>query len=180
MPSSFTTDKTNYKKSWKILVIDDDRFIHVVIKESLKDFTFEGLPIQILHAYTYKEALKILSENKDIALVLLDIYLDSETTGLKLTRYIREVAGNSLVRIVIMTSSINSTLQKEAVLNYDINGYEYKDDLITKKLYTVVVASLRYYRDILHINNNSHFKIISAFGKYKGTLYKKMQLVNLK
>src|SRR5690606_28470090 len=102
----------------------------------------------------YKEALKILSENKDIALVLLDIYLDSETTGLKLTRYIREVAGNSLVRIVIMTSSINSTLQKEAVLNYDINGYEYKSDLITKKLYTVVVASLRYYRDILHINNN--------------------------
>ena len=50
MPNSFTTDKTNYKKSWKILVIDDDRFIHVVIKESLKDFTFEGLPIQILHA----------------------------------------------------------------------------------------------------------------------------------
>ena len=154
MSLSFTTDKTKDKEHWKILIIDDDRFIHVVIKESLKDFTFEGLPIQILHAYTYQEALNIVAENKDIALILLDIYLDRDATGLKLTRYIREMAGNSLTRIVLMTSSLNSSLQKEAVLNYDINGYEYKNDLITKKLYTVVVASLRYYRDILHINNN--------------------------
>lgn len=232
MSLSFTTDKTKDKEHWKILIIDDDRFIHAIIKEALKDFTFESRGLTLLHAYTYQEALNIVAENKDIALILLDIYLDRDATGLKLTRYIREMAGNSLTRIVLMTSSLNSSLQKEAVLNYDINGYEYKNDLITKKLYTVVVASLRYYRDILHINNNrmamerivtsstqlfgtesiddffettlyhlngiinlcgyndscnmsslaavkfngdGHFKIISAFGKYKGTLYKKME-----
>ncbi|HSH51298.1 MAG TPA: HD domain-containing phosphohydrolase, partial [Bacteroidales bacterium] len=77
-----------------------------------------------------------------------------KTTGLKLTKYIREAIGNSAVRILLMTSSDNNRLQKDAVLNYDINGYEEKTDLLSKKLYTVVISSLRSYRDIIHINNN--------------------------
>ncbi len=154
MPNGFTAEKTNDNDCWKILIIDDDNFFHVIIKEALKDFIFEGKPLKILSAYTSQEALKIVSKDKDIALILLDIYIGSDATGLKLAKYIREVLGNSLIRIVLMTSTINSGLQKEAVLNYDINGYEDKTDLVSKKLYTVITSSLRYYRDILHINNN--------------------------
>lgn len=149
-----TTDRVSDEECWKLVIIDDDNFVHVVIKELLKDFVFEGKPIKIYSAYTGPEALKILSNNKDVALILLDVYIGDETTGLKLTKYIREVVGNSMVRIVLMTSFTNSALQKDAILNYDINGYEEKTELLSKKLYTVVVSSLRYYKDILQINNN--------------------------
>ena len=158
MPSSYTTEKASVIVSdcncWKVLIIDDDNFVHVVIKEALKEFTFEGRPIEVISAHTSQEALKIVSKNNDIALILLDVFIDSEATGLKLAKYIREILGNSLVRIVLMTGSINNGLQKEAVLNFDINGYEDKTELISKKLHTVITSSLRYYRDILHINNN--------------------------
>lgn len=153
MLSNLPTDQTS-NDCWKILIIDDDNFIHKVIEESLKDYVFEGRPLEILQAYTSQEALRILSQNKDIALILLDVYIGSEAIGLKLAKYIREIVGNSLVRIILMTSSIDNTLRKEAVVNYDINGYEYKKDLMSKKLHTVVTSSLRYYRDILHMYNN--------------------------
>lgn len=139
---------------WKILVIDGDNFVHIMIKELLKDFKLEDKPISILSAYSANEALKLLSENRDIALVILDQFLGKESTGLKLTKYIREVIDNSAVRIVLMTDKGSSKLQEEGILNYDINGCEEKTELLTKKLHTVVVSSLRSYRDIVHINNN--------------------------
>lgn len=142
------------KDCWKILIVDDNNFVHVVIREILKDFKFEDKPLTILNASSSTEALEILSDNKDIALVIIDIYLGEKTSGLKLTKYIREVIGNSALRIVLMTGSENSGLQKEAVLNYDINGYEEKTDLLSMKLHTIVISSLRSYRDIVHINNN--------------------------
>ena len=152
--TGYTTYKTNDEESWKLLIIDDDDSVHAAIRNLLKDFIFEGKPLKIYSAYTCPEALKILSDNKDVALILMDVYIGDEITGLKLTRYIREIAGNLMVRIIIMTGSASSSLQKDAILHYDINGYEEKTELLSKKLHTVVVSSLRYYKDILHLSNN--------------------------
>lgn len=162
-----TNNRASDEDYWKVLVIDDDNFVHVMIRDRLKDFTFEGKPLIILDAYNSAEALKILSKNKDVALILLDIYISEEAIGLRLSKYIREIVGNSLVRIVLMTSSESDSLQKDAVLNYDINGYEEKTELLSKKLYTVVLSSLRYYRDILHIDNNKKAmeKIVASSSK---------------
>ncbi|MCF6461003.1 hypothetical protein C3E88_08060 [Clostridium sp. Cult3] len=139
---------------WKVLIIDDDNFVHIMIKEILKSFRFEDKPLTILSAHSSVEALNILNENKDVALVLLDVFIEEENTGLKLSKYIREVIGNKATRIVLMTNRGSQKLEEEAILNYDINGYEEKVQLLTNKLYTVVIASLRSYRDIMYINNN--------------------------
>ncbi len=140
---------------WKVLIIDDDNFIHIMLKELLKDFTFEDKPpLIILSAYSSVEALNILKGNRDIALILLDIFIEEENTGLKLSRYIREIIGNKATRIVLMTSRESEKLEEDAILNYDINGYEEKVQLLTTKLFTIVISSLRSYRDIMYINNN--------------------------
>ncbi|MBU5436673.1 DUF3369 domain-containing protein [Tissierella sp. MSJ-40] len=141
-------------RSWKILIVDDDNFIHRMIKEINKDFKFEDKPLEFLSAYSSEEALNLLSANKDIALVLLDVFIENEKTGLNLTKYIREVLNNMEIRIVLMTGRGSSQLQEDAIVNYDINGYEIKTELFSKKMYTVIIASLRSYRDIIRINNN--------------------------
>lgn len=164
------------KDCWKILIVDDDNFVHVMVKEILKDFKFENKSLTILNAYSSSEALKILSNNKDIALVILDVYIGEKTIGLKLTKYIREAIENSAVRIVLMTSSENNRLQKDAVLNYDINGYEEKTDLLSKKLYTIVISSLRSYRDIIHINNNK--KAMEQIAASSSKLFEKDSINN--
>ncbi|CCQ94654.1 conserved hypothetical protein [[Clostridium] ultunense Esp] len=168
--------KEQGKDCWKILIVDDDNFVHIMIREILKDFQFEDKPLTILNAYSSSEALKILSNNKDIALVILDVYIGEKATGLKLTKYIREAIGNSAVRIVLMTSSENSRLQKDAVLNYDINGYEEKTDLLSKKLHTMVISSLRSYRDIIHINNNK--KVMEQIAASSSKLFETDSIIN--
>ena len=139
---------------WKILLVDDDNFVHVMIKELMKNFKFENRPFEILSAHSSIEALNILSNNGDIAIVLLDIFVEKEDSGLKLVKYIREVIGNLATRIILMTSKGSETLEEKAILNYDINGYEEKNQLLSKKLYNTIVSALRSYRDIVHINNN--------------------------
>ncbi len=48
-----------------------------------------------------------------------------------------------------MTGKGTTKLRETAILNYDINGYEDKDNLFNDKLYIVLVSALRSYRDIL-------------------------------
>lgn len=146
--------KIQDENHWKILIIDDDNFVHIMIKEILKDFKFEDKPLIILSAHSSIKALDILNKNDDIALVLLDIFIEEENTGLKLSRYIREIIGNKATRIVLMTNKESEKLEEDAILNYDINGYEEKIQLLTNKLHTVVVAALRAYKDIMYISNN--------------------------
>lgn len=152
--NQYTIDEIYKRDYWKILLVDDDNFVHVMVKELMKDFTFEDKPFIILSAQSSVEALNILSDNKDIALVLLDIFIEEQSTGLKLTKYIREIIGNLATRIVLMTSKGSERLEEDAILNYDINGYEEKTELLSKKLHTIIVSALRSYRDIIHINNN--------------------------
>lgn len=147
-------NKINSNDDWNILVVDDDNYVHVLIKEILKDFTFCGKSFTVLSAYSSAEALNILYNREDIALVLLDIFLEEEDSGLRLSKYIREVLGNLSTRIVLMTNRRSKKLEEDAILHYDINGYEDKTELLSNKLITVIIFALGNYRDILQINNN--------------------------
>lgn len=166
--------KIQDENHWKILIIDDDNFVHIMIKEILKDFKFEDKPLIILSAHSSIKALDILNKNDDIALVLLDIFIEEENTGLKLSRYIREIIENKATRIVLMTSKESQKLEEEAILNYDINGYEEKIQLLTNKLRTVVVAALRAYKDIMYINNNK--RIMEEVVASSSNLFEKVSI----
>ena len=74
---------------------------------------------------------------------------------------------NTDIRIVLMTGKGSSSLQDEIILNYDINGYENKTDLFSKKMNTVILSSLRSFRDINRIKNNreSMEKVVSSISK---------------
>lgn len=139
---------------WKILIVDDDNFIHRMIKEINQDIKFEGKSIEFCSAYTSEQAINILRENKDVALVLLDVFLEQQNRSLKLAEYIREEMKNVDTRIVLMTDKGSINLQEEIILNYDINGYENKSDLFSKKMNTVILSSLRSFKDINRIKSN--------------------------
>lgn len=152
---------------WKVLIVDDDNFIHRMIKEINKDLQFEKRRIEFISAYNSDEAKEILLKDNNIALVLMDIFLEEENSGLNLAKYIREDLKNSETRIVLITGRGSMDLQEEIILNYDINGYESKTDLFSKKMNTVILSSLRSYRDIIRIKNNkeSMGKVVSSISK---------------
>jgi PAS domain S-box-containing protein len=131
--------------AWTILIVDDDVDVHVVTKFALRNTSFQGRRLSFLHAYTGAEAIAILRTTPDIALVLLDVIMETDNAGLRVARQIREELGNDLVRIVLRTGQPGQALEHSIIVDYDINDFWCKADLTTRKLFTTVIASLRAY-----------------------------------
>ncbi|MDM8549975.1 response regulator [Desulfobacterales bacterium HSG2] len=132
--------------AWKILVVDDENDVHVVTRLVAENVIFEGKQLRILDAWSGEEARQILVENPDIALVLLDVVMESDTAGLDLVKYIRETLGNPFIRIVLRTGQPGHAPEREVVVNYDINDYKTKLELTSEKLFTMVTSSIRAYK----------------------------------
>ncbi|SFM32428.1 DUF3369 domain-containing protein [Pelosinus propionicus] len=138
----------------KVLIVDDEEEVHIVTKLVLNDFVFEGKQIELLSVYSAREAKEILLEHEDIALILLDVVMERADAGLELVKYIREVMGNSLVRIVLRTGQPGEAPEARVIVEYDINDYKEKTELTAQKLLTTLISALRSHRDLLTIAMN--------------------------
>lgn len=135
----------NAPAPWRVLIVDDDVDVHVVTKFSLSNACFQGRRLSFLHAYSGEEALTVLKNNSDVALVLLDVIMETSDAGLRVARQIREGLHNELVRIVLRTGQPGQALEHSIILDYDINDFWCKTDLTTRKLFTTVISALRAY-----------------------------------
>ncbi len=140
------------KGTWKILIVDDDVMIHKITKIVLKDMTFRDKNIEFLSAYSEKQAREVLFREDDIAVVLLDVVMEENDSGLKLVEYIRNELKNSMVRIILRTGHPGSAPEEKVVLEYDINDYKEKTELTKGKLFTSIINALRSYDDMVQLD----------------------------
>lgn len=152
------------KEKWKVLIVDDEEEVHTVTRMALRRFTFDGKEVEFLSAYSSAEGKKILAENMDIAVILLDVVMEEEDSGLKLAHYIRTQLHNHLVRIILRTGQPGQAPEHKVVVEYDINDYKEKTELTTQKLHTTLVTTLRSFRDmsIIEVNRRSLKKILES------------------
>ena len=157
----------NADNPWKVLIADDEEVIHKLTKMVLQNYSFEGRPIKLFGAYSGKETLKILDREKDIALVLLDVVMETEDAGLLCAMDIREKLKNNSVRIILRTGQPGQAPEKDIIVNYEINDYKAKSELTSQKLFTVITTSLRDYKhiDTITRNKNGLENIIAASRK---------------
>jgi len=139
---------------WKILVVDDEEGVHQVTKLALKHFTFDNRSLLLFHAYSAEQALEYLHKYPDIAVILLDVVMESEHAGLNLVRKIRQDLVNINVRIVLRTGQPGQAPEREVIQNFDINDYKTKTELTANKLYTLMYSTLRAYRDIITLEKS--------------------------
>lgn len=133
---------------WKLLIVDDDPSVHAATRFALSNRQLLGRAIEFLHAYSAAEAKSRLAESPDIALVLLDVVMESSHAGLDLIRDIRDELRNNEVRIVLRTGQPGYAPEEEVVQALDINDYKLKTDLQHPKLLTCIASALRSYRQI--------------------------------
>lgn len=152
------------RDSWKILVVDDEPEVHAVTKLALSDFVFQEKKLEFISAHSGEEAKEIFRQHNDIAVVLLDVVMETDDAGLKVAEFIRNEANNYFTRIILRTGQPGQAPEKDVIVNYDINDYKSKTELTAQKLFTVVIATLRSYRDIISIEESRKGleKIISA------------------
>lgn len=138
---------------WNILIVDDEEEMHNVTKLVLSSFVFMNRKIKFYNAFSVDEAKKILESCDDIALILLDVVMKEDDSGLKLVHYIRNELQNNLVRIILRTGQPGHAPESKVIIDYDINDYKEKTELSAQKLITAVVSSLRAYHHIMQIHH---------------------------
>lgn len=141
---------------WPLLIVDDDPDIHAMTRMVLRDFRFKGAPIQFLTAHSAAEAREVLQARPDIAVILLDVVMETDTAGLDLVHFIRTELNNSLVRIILRTGQPGQAPERSVILDYDINDYKAKSELTAQKLFTGIVVGIRNYLDLQRIEMNRH------------------------
>ncbi len=149
---------------WKLLLVDDEKVVHSVTRLALEGFELAGRGLQLISAYSAEEAREQLAQHDNIALILLDVVMETDHAGLDLVHYIRRELNNKFVRIVLRTGQPGQAPELEVITQYDINDYKEKTELTRQKLFSTVYTSLCSYRDLMALENNrlGLLKVIEA------------------
>ncbi|MDP2680031.1 MAG: response regulator [Rhodoferax sp.] len=131
---------------WKVLLVDDEPDLRAVLRLALCDVEVEGRPLRLMDAASANETKTRLTEHPDIALILLDVAMETEQAGLELIRHIREALGNHTVQIILVTGQPGYAPQREVMQCYEINGYQLKSELHADNLHAWAYAALRTHR----------------------------------
>ena len=176
-------------EAWQVLIVDDDPEIHSVTQLALSDLVVLGRRLEYVHAYSGQDACKLIADNPDIVLVLLDVVMETDDAGLNVVKYIREVLERQDIRIVLRTGQPGYAPEESVIKEYDINDYKTKTELTRRKLVTTVYAAIRSYQQIASVTESRQGleKIVSGSSSLlelhsiqeysQGTLKQLVQLV---
>jgi len=104
------------QRLWRVLIVDDDQDVHAVTRLALRNVSFKGRELELFSAYSGREAFEILRDTPDIALVLLDVVMETDDAGLLLARRIREELHNSIVRVVLRTGQPGQAPEQRVII----------------------------------------------------------------
>ncbi len=136
------------RPGWKLLIVDDEEEVHVITKMVLEGLSFSGKGLSFLSAFSAAQARDVLREHEDIAVILLDVVMETGQAGLELIEFIRSELGNRRVRIILRTGQPGQAPEREVITRYDINDYKHKTELTAQKLFSTVTTAIRSYRDL--------------------------------
>ncbi|MCP4114299.1 MAG: DUF3369 domain-containing protein [Desulfobacteraceae bacterium] len=139
---------------WKVLIADDEDEVHTTTRLVLGDFEFEGRGLEFISAYSGAEALAVMREHRDIAVILLDVVMETNSAGLDAVKVIREELQNNLVRIILRTGQPGQAPERKVITDFDINDYKNKTEFTVQRLFTSMYTALRSYRDLTAIDKN--------------------------
>ncbi len=163
-PNVENSKSSPQEATWKLLIVDDEEEVHLLTCLVLRNYEFEDRGLTLLSAYSGAGARTVLRENPDIAIILLDVVMECEDSGLKLVHHIRQVMENRDIRIILRTGQPGQAPEYEVVKRYDINDYKAKTELTAQKLFTTITSALRSWRDIqfMATRNQGLQRVINA------------------
>ena len=135
------------KDTLKIMVVDDESRMRKLVKDFLTKKNF-----QVLEAGNGEEAMDIFYEEKDIALIILDVMMP-KMDGWEVCREIRK---NSKVPIIMLTARSD---ERDELLGFDLGVDEYISKPFSPKILVARVEAI-----LRRTGQNNPEDVISAGG----------------
>jgi len=133
---------------WCVLLVDDDPEVHDVTRLALRKFEFQQRGLELLSAFSARQAQDMFRARQDIALAVIDVVMETEHAGLELVRWLRDTEQCPLTRLVLRTGQAGLAPEEQVIRQFDIDAYKEKTELTTLKLRSLLYTSLRSYRTL--------------------------------
>lgn len=143
----------------RILVVDDEPDVAAVTRLSLRGMRHGGRPVELVVETTGAGAVAAMRSDPGIAVVLLDVVMETDTAGLDACRAIREELGNRFVRILLRTGQPGAAPERATIDDYDIDGYLPKAELTTTRLYAAVRTALKAFDELVDLDR--HHRVLA-------------------
>ena len=154
---------------WKVLIVDDEPEVHSVTRLALHDFTFDDRKLQFISAHSGQEACEILDQESDIALMLLDVVMETDDAGLRVVEYLRHQLGNAFMRVVLRTGHPGMAPERHVIRAFDINDYRAKTELTQDRMYSLVYTALSSYKRLNSLASSQRY-LRSLADEYRSVL----------
>jgi CheY-like chemotaxis protein len=138
----------------RVLVVDDEPDVAAVTRLSLRGMRHNGRPVELVTATTGAGAVAAMKADPGIAVILLDVVMETDTAGLDACRAIREELGNRYVRILLRTGQPGAAPERATIDDYDIDGYLPKAELTTNRLYAAVRTALKAFEELVDLDRH--------------------------
>ncbi len=139
-------------RALRVLVVDDEPDVAAVTRLSLRGMHHSGRPVELTVATTGAAAVDAMRSDPGIAVILLDVVMETDTAGLDACRAIRDDLGNRYVRILLRTGQPGVAPERATIDDYDIDGYLPKTELTTNRLYAAVRTALKAYEELIDLD----------------------------
>jgi len=126
---------------WVVLIVDDDYDVHTVTRMALQHFRFQGRPLELVDCYSARETLERLPTLPDLALILLDLVMEGNSSGTELARTIRATPRYDKVQIVVRTAG-GSYDRPPAFNKLAIHAFVWKSEIGKADLERIVAGAL--------------------------------------
>ncbi|KAA3655047.1 MAG: EAL domain-containing protein [Proteobacteria bacterium] len=138
---------------WRVLAVDDDRGFQQALAHALRDLHILGRPVELQQAYSLSEAAHLLARDRDFAVILADVVMETEDAGLRLVKGVREMLGLHEPRIVLLTGQPGFAPVDAVMESYDLSDYCLKSDLASRGLKNVLTAAIRGYSHLIAVTS---------------------------
>ena len=156
-------------EQWKVLIVDDDPVIHQATVAALGETPVHERPLRFLHAFDAEQAIALLREHADIAVVLLDAGDNAadQRAAIKLARTLRGELGRSELHIVLRGKDDGNAPSIDSIREGDINDYKTRAELSRGGLYATLTTAVRGYAQLhaFNVGRRGLDQIIEASGR---------------
>jgi len=133
---------------WRVLSVDDDDAFQDALSHALKHADILGKPVELVRAGSMSQAARLLARDRNFAVILADVVMETEDAGLRLAKGVREMLGLSEPRIVLLTGQPGFAPIDDAMENYDLSDYCLKSELARRGIRNVLTTAIRSYKQL--------------------------------
>ena len=145
---------TDSQTALRVLVVDDEPDVAAVTRLSLRGMRHGGQAVELVEATSGAGAVAAMRADPAIAVILLDVVMETDSAGLDACRTIRDELGNRYVRILLRTGQPGAAPERATIDDYDIDGYLPKAELTTNRLYAAVRTALRAHEELVDLDRH--------------------------